>query len=116
MADNFLKKTMKKVREQGYSWPDDVLAIQSQDLRISVDRFEELASVTIDGRGPVRVAADLVVMMRDGGWFYRTTHVNNMVWEYVKPPVLLDHTDDEAVRALAGQGWERLSTIQRYLD
>ena len=116
MADNFLKKTLKKVREQGYSWPDDVLAIQSQDLRISVDRFEELASVTNDHRGPVHVAMDLGIIMRDGGWFFRTTHVNNIVWEYAKPPVVLDRNDDEAVRALEGQGWERLSTIQRYLD
>lgn len=116
MADNFLKKTMKNVREQGYAWPDDVLSIQSSDLRISVGRFEDLAGVANDHRGPVHVAMDLMIIMRDGGWFFRTTKANNIVWEYAKPPVVLDRNDDETVRALEGQGWESLSTIQRYLD
>ena len=115
MADNFLKKTIKAVKARGYDWPDDIAAIQSQDLRISVDRFEELASVTHDGRGAARVAADLMIIMNDGGWFYRTQHVNSMVWEYAKSPVLIDRVDDDAVRSLSGQGWERLLTIQRYL-
>ena len=115
MSDTFLKKTLKAVKAQGYAWPDDILSIQAGRLRLSIGRFEELAETAVDSRGPVQVAADLMLLMRDGGLFYRTLVVNNMQWRFIRPPEpLVEYSDDE-VRSLSGQGWESLENIQRNL-
>lgn len=113
---NLLTETRNHLDHDGYKWPDDVLSIQNREgtLRISTGRFIELADREYDnGYGGVEVAADLVVVMRDGSWYERRSYDGADYWTHVGAPSVRDRLDDDkVVRLMTDPG--RLRSL--YLD
>jgi hypothetical protein len=99
---NLLKETKQVVKKEGYKWPDDILSIQGLKRAISIGLFEKLADKEYDnGYGLQEVAEDLVILMKDGTWFYRGEYDGAEWWCYNKRPEALAVDDEGIVRVIA---------------
>ncbi len=113
--DNLLKETERELKGEGYTF-DDVASIQGENIRISVERFKELANVDYDdGYGSPEVATDLVLIMKDGCWFERVDYDGDEEWAFRKCPQILENINDAAVKRLTTDGdvgWKTLEKLQ----
>ena len=112
---NLLHETEDDLELAGYTFAD-IRAIQSGDIRISVEKFKELADVEYDsGYGSQKVAMDLNIIMNDGTWFSRGEYDGSEWWAHHRAPAVIDETQDDKVKSLvcsvAQIGWCSLSRI-----
>lgn len=97
---NLLNETITVLHNNNYGM-DDIEAIQGSDIRISVDRFKELADVDYDnGYGAQEVATDLVILMKDGSWFSRGEYDGSEWWQLNRRPAVVAETSDDKVSTL----------------
>lgn len=77
------------------------MSVQGNGIAISIDRFIKLANVLYDdGYGGQEVAADLVLIMNDGGWYERAEYDGSEWWVRKKCPDIIPFKNDDAVKRL----------------
>ena len=98
---NLLEETVDKLRRNGYT-VEDIEAVQSDTLRISVPRFVELARQTNydNGYGIQMVADDLKLLMKDGSYFIRREYDGSEWWDHVPLIKPFSNIDDDKVTKL----------------
>ena len=110
---NLLKDTETELERLGYTF-EDILSIQGKMHRISVERFKTLADKIYDeGYGGQEVAEDLLIIMKDGSWFYRSEYDGSESWMFTRAPQVIPEIHDDRVFSLfaKGAGWETLAEI-----
>lgn len=77
------------------------MSVQGKGIAISIDKFIKLANVLYDdGYGGQEVAADLVLIMNDGGWYERAEYDGSEWWVRKKCPDIITLKNDDAVKRL----------------
>lgn len=98
---NLLEETVDKLRRNGYT-VEDIEAVQSDTIRISVPKFVELARQTNydNGYGSQMVANDLKLLMKDGSYFVRREYDGSEWWDHVPLIKPFSKIDDDKVTKL----------------
>ena len=119
---NLLRETEATLQRYGFTW-DNVKAIVApkSKLRISVDKFKELANVDYnESYGAPKVATDLCIVMNNGSWLSREEYDGSEWWCLHKLPSIPVVVNDGSVTSLVVSpeqvGWCTLAEINKKKD
>jgi hypothetical protein len=103
---NLFDETIRVLKKDNYTF-DDILSVQGNKYRISVEKFIEIAKKTDydDGYGSQEVASDLVLLMKDGSFYYRFEYDGAECWKHSVVPKVIEHIDDDLINCLHGKHW-----------
>lgn len=114
-STNLWEETIRTLENKGKTWLD-VLAVQSDDIRISKEKFETLAKNTnyYNGYGAQEVAADLVLIGKNW-WCTRGEYDGSEWWEFHAMPKLIkyDKEKESKIKTLLGR-WSTVSEIIKH--
>lgn len=105
---NLYEETNAELVRNDRKW-DDIVAVQGFGVRISVEKFIELAKQTnYDAENDVGIARDIILILKDGSWFERTPqfgviHYTKKIdecWRLVRKPDMLRSVEDDRVTSL----------------